>query len=161
MSAGDPVFGTRTALVNVSRLHSDTNGLATAFGEIDNAATPKGDYIVHLVVPINSSATAGTYDLYLVESQDGAEWTDNIDPATDADYIDFIKDARHVQSAPTVYDNSPAGARTEVEFHFRVSEITGWPAPPYIGFVLANRSGQTIPASGADGDSQSIGVASS
>lgn len=159
MSAGDPVFGTRTALANISRLHSDTNALATAFGEIDNNTTPKADYLVHLVVPISSSATTGTYDLYLVESQDGAEWTDNIDPATDADYADFIKDARFVRSAPTVYDNSPAGARTEVEFHFRVTEVTGWPAPPYFGFVVKNASGQTIPASGADGDTQSISIA--
>lgn len=161
MAAGDPVFGTRTAIANISRLHSDTSNLATAFGEIDNATTPKGDYHIHIVVPISSSATAGTYDLYLVESQDGAEWTDNIDPATDSDYADYVKDARWVASAPTVYDNSPAGARVEVEFHFKVSEIVGWPAPPYFGFVLVNKSGQTIPASGADGDSMSIGVASS
>ena len=160
MSAGDPVFGTRTALANVSRLHSDTSGLATAFGEVDNATTPKGDYLIHLTVPINSAATAGTYDLYLVESQDGIEWTDGIDPATDADYVDFIKGARLVVSMPTVYDNTPTGARTQVRAHFKVSEIVGWPAPPYFGFVLVNRSSLTIPASGADGDSMSISVAS-
>lgn len=161
MSAGDPVFGTRTALANVSRLHSDTNGLATAFGEVDNATTPKGDYNVHIVIPISASATAGTYDLYLVQSQDGTEWTDNIDPATDSDYVDFIKDAILIRSAPTIYDNSPTGARTEVEFHFNVAQYTGWPAPPYFGFVNKNSSGQTIPASGADGDSMSITIAAS
>lgn len=160
MSAGDPVFGTRTALANVSRLHSDANAYTTAFGEVDNATTPKGDYIVHLVVPINSAATAGSYDLYMVESQDGTEWTDNIDPATDSDYTDFLKDARLVRSAPAIYDDSPTGARTEVEFHFRVSEVCGWPAPPYFGFVHVNKSGQSIPASGADGDTMSISIAS-
>ena len=159
MSAGDPVFGTRTQLANISRLNSDTNALATAFGEIDNSASPKMDYLIHIVIPINSSATAGTYDLYLVESQNGAAWTDGIDPATDADYADFIKDSRFVRSAPTVYDNSPSGARTEVEFHFRVTEVCAWPAPPFFGFVCKNSSGQTIPASGADGYSQSISVA--
>ena len=161
MSAGDPIFGTRTVLANISRLHSDTNGLATAFGEIDNATTPKGDYNVHIKVPISASATAGTYDLYIVTSQDGTEWTDGIDPATDSDWSDFIKDARPVKSAPTIYDNSPTGARTNVEFHFNVAEFTGWPCPPYVGFVMKNASGQTIPGSGADGDSMAITVAAS
>ena len=158
MAAGDLVYGTRTALANVSRLHSDTSNLATAFGEVDNTTTLALDYHIHIVVPISASATTGTYDLYLVESQDGTEWTDNIDPATDADYADFIKDAKLVRSASTVYDNSPTGARTEVEFHFNVLDLCSFP-PPYFGFVNRNASGQTIPSSGADGDSMSIKIA--
>lgn len=158
MSAGDLVYGTRTALANTSRLHSDSNNVATAFGEVDNTSDKALDYLIHLVVGINSSATTGSYDLYMVESQDGTEWTDNIDPATDSDYADFIKDAIMIRSAPTVYDNSPTGARTEVEFHFRVSDYVAYPAP-YFGFVLVNKSGYTAPASGADGDSQSIKIA--
>jgi hypothetical protein len=158
MAVGDIVYGSRTALANVSRLHSDTNGLATAFGEIDNTTTLALDYSIHLAIPISASATTGTYDLYCVASQDGAEWTDDIDPATDVDYTDFIKDARWVRSASTIYDNSPAGARTEARFHFNITEIFPFP-PPYFGFVLKNSSGQTIPASGADGDSMSIKIA--
>jgi hypothetical protein len=161
MAIGDPVYGARTALANISRLHSDTNGYVTAFGEVDNNTSPKADYMIHIKIPINASATSGSYDIYIVESQDGAEWTDAIDPATDAAYADFLQDARFVKSASTIYDNSPTGARTSVEFHFRVSEYTGYPAPPYFGFVVKNSSGQSIPASGADGDSQSISIASS
>lgn len=161
MAAGDPLFGTRTALANVARLHGDADAYATAFGEVDNNTAPKSDYMIHIKVPINTSATTGTYDLYIVESQDGAEWTDAIDPATDAAYADFLYDARFVKSARTVYDNSPSGARTSVEFHFRVSEYTGYPAPPYFGFVLKNSSGYAIPGSGADGDYQSISLATS
>lgn len=160
MAAGDLVYGTRTALANVTRLNSDANNLATAFGEVDNSSTLALDYHVHLVVPISSAATTGTYNLYLVESQDGAEWTDDIDPATDVDYADFIKDAKLIRSAPTVYDNSPAGARTEARFHFNITDICPFP-PKFFGFVMENASGQTIPASGSDGDSVSIKIATS
>lgn len=160
MAAGDLVYGTRTALADVSRLNSDASAVATAFGEIDNSSTLALDYHIHIVVPINASATTGTYDFYLVTSQDGAEWTDNIDPATDADYADFVKDARLIRSAPTIYDNSPSGARTEVEFHFNISELCPFP-PKYFGFVCVNKSGQAIPSSGADGDSMSIKIATS
>jgi hypothetical protein len=159
MAAGDLVYGTRTALAFISRLHSDTNNLATAFGEIDNATTTLArNYNIHIKVPISSSATAGTYDLYMVESQDGLEWTDGIDPATDADYADFIKDAILIKQAPTVYDNSPTGARINVEFHFNVCDYVSDVAP-FFGFVLVNKSAQTIPSSGADGDSRSIKTA--
>lgn len=155
MAAGDLVYGTRTALANVSRLHSDTNGLATAFGEVDNTTALALDYNIHIVVPISASATTGTYALYCVVSQDGAEWTDNIDPATDSNYAAYIKDARLVKAVETIY---AATARAEAEFHFNITEIFPFP-PPYFGFVLLNSSGQTIPASGADGDSMSIKIA--
>jgi hypothetical protein len=157
MAAGDLVYGTRTALADVSRLNSDANAVATAFGEINNTSTLALDYNIHLVVPISSSATTGTYDLYCVSSQDGGEWTDNIDPATDTDYASYIKDARLVRSAPTVY---AATVRAEVEFHFNITEIFPFP-PPYFGFVLKNSSGQAIPSSGSDGDSVSIKIATS
>lgn len=158
MAAGDVVYGTRTALANISRLHSDTTDLATAFGEVDNTTEKALDYHIHIAVPISSSATTGTYALYLVESQDGTEWTDNIDPATDGTYADYVKDAKLIRAAPTVYDNSPTGARTEVRFHFYITDVCPF-VPPYFGFVLVNGSGQTIPASGADGDSVSIKIA--
>lgn len=162
MPAGDVVYGTRTALENTARLHSDASGVATAFGEIDNTTTKALDYNIHIVIPINASATTGTYAIYAVSSQDGAEWTDNIDPASDADYTDFIKDARLVRAASTVYDNSPTGARVEVEFHFNLAEIfPGAAIPQFVGFVCKNNSGQAIPASGADGDYVSIKIATS
>jgi len=160
MAVGDLVYGTRTALANISRVHSDTPNLATAFGEVDNTSALALDYLIHIVIPISSSATAGSYNLYLVESQDGTEWTDDIDPATDGTYADFVKDAKLIRSAPTIYDNSPTGARTEVRFHFNITDLCPFP-PPYFGFVLVNMSGQTIPSSGADGDSMSIKLATS
>jgi hypothetical protein len=161
MAAGDIVYGTRTVLANISRLHSDTNGIATAFGEVDNTSEKAPNYLIHLKVPIHASAVGGSYDLYMVESQDGTEWTDSIDPSgSDSDYVDFIKDAIPIRSASTIYDNSPTGARINVEFHFNVASHVPVPAP-FFGFVLVNRSGQTIPSSGADGDSQSQKIAAS
>lgn len=159
MAAGDPVFGTRTALANTSRLHSVANNEARAFGEIDNDTTPKGDYSIHVVVPISSSATASTvyYELWMVESQDGAEWTDNIDPTADTGNVAAkIKDAVRIGAQEMSYN---ATTRTEVEFHFNIADYRSVPAP-FFGFVWVNKSGQTSPASGADGDSRSIGIAS-
>lgn len=161
MAAGDLVLGTRTALANISRLHSDANGVATAFGEVDNSTVLAANYSIHIKVPINSAAVAGSYDLYMVESQDGAEWTDGIDPSgTDSDFTDFLKDAIPIKSSETIYDNSPTGARVYVEFHFQIQQYVPV-AAAYFGFVLRNRSAQTIPASGADGDSQSQKFAAS
>jgi hypothetical protein len=160
MAAGDLVYGSRTVLPNISRLSGDTNGLATAFGEVDNSSVLAPNYLIHLKVPISSSATSGSYDLFMVESQDGTEWTDGIDPSgTDSDFADFIKDAIPIRSAETIYDNSPTGARIAVEFHFHLQQFVPV-AAPYFGFVLRNRSGQTIP-SGPDGDSQSQKFAAS
>lgn len=162
MAAGDVVYGTRTVLANVSRLHSAANNVAVAFGEIDNTTLLALDYEVHLVIPINPSATAGTYQVFLVSSQEGTEWTDDIDPANATDYADSVKDARPVRAMSTVYDNSPAGARTEARIHFFVSEIfPGAAIPKYIGILVINKSGQSIPAAGADGDSVSIKIATS
>ena len=146
MAAGDITYGTRTALANVSRLHSLADGQAKTFGEVAGAGELGVN--IHLVVPINSAATGGTYDLYLVESQDGAEWTDNIDPTVDTgDVLGKISDARFLKSIDTTYD---ATNRTEAEVHVHVPMMAG---AQYIGFVLDNNSGQSIPASGADGDS--------
>lgn len=162
MAAGDMVYGTRTVLANVSRLDGDANNYATAFGKIDNTSTLALDYHIHLKLAISSSATTGTYDLYLVESQDGSEWTDGIDPATDTDYADFVKDAKFIKSMQTVYDNSPTGARVYAEIHFNITDIVPFP-PAYFGFVRVNKSGQTTPSSTTlcDGDSQSIKIATS
>lgn len=155
MAAGDLVYGTRTALANISRLNSNTNGLAEAFGEVNNTSTLALDYHIRLAVPISSSATTGTYTLYMVESQDGAEWTDNIDPATAGDVAAKIADAILVARVSTVYN---ASNRTEAEFHFSISDIRAF-CPQYFGFVLLNSSGQTITSSGSDGDSVSIKIA--
>lgn len=158
MAAGDVTYGTRTVLANVSRLDSNTNGVAEAFGEIDNSTTAALDYHVRLAVPISSSATTGTYDLYLVESQDGAEWTDNIDPATSGDVVSKISDAKLIASVSTIYNGTH---RTEAEFHFNIAPIVGGIVPKFFGFVLNNKSGQTIPSSGSDGDSVSLKIATS
>jgi len=145
MATGDITFGARTALANVSRLHSIATGTAQAFGEIETLGEIATS--IHLTVPISASAVLGTYDIYLVESQDGIEWTDNIDPANAGDVFNKIADAKFLHSSHTVYE---ATNRTESKIHFQVSNYN---TAKYIGFVLSNSSGQTIPATGADGDS--------
>lgn len=159
MAAGDINYGSKTALANVSRLDSDVANYATAFGEVDNSSEKAEDYYIRLYLPISSSATTGTYDIYMVESMEGTEWTDGIDPATDADYLNFIKDAIPIRGAATVYGNSPTGARTAVQFHFHIQDYVAY-AAPYFGFVRVNRSGQTAPST-ADGDSQTVKRATS
>ena len=143
MAAGDITRGARTALANVSRLHSNANGVAEAFGEVDTGVSVAID--VHLVVPISATAIGGTYDLYLVESQDGAEWTDNIDPASAGDVAAKRADATHLVSVDTVYN---ATHRAEARFHVGV-DLLG--RPQHLGFLLVNASGQAIPATGAAG----------
>ncbi len=145
MAAGDITYGTRTVLAFVSRLHSNTDGVAEAFGEIQGAGEIGNN--IHLIVPINSSAVGGTYTLYLVESQDGVEWTDNIDPNTAGDIAAKISDAKPIKTVSTIWNTTN---RTDAEFHVQVPMLS---TAEYIGFVLLNSSGQTIPASGADGDS--------
>lgn len=150
MAAGDITEGARTVLANVVRLHSLANGAAAAFGKIDNGAAAGAiAQSIHLMVPINSLATGGDYKLYLVESQDGLEWTDNIDPATAGDVAAKIADARLLAAVDTTYDGTN---RTEAEFHLTLNMLE---LAQFVGLVLDNNSGQAIPASGADGDSQS------
>ena len=161
MAAGDLIYGTRTVLANLSRLQSLANGQARTFGEVDNSADLAMDYDIHFLVPINTVAVLGTYDFYLVESQDGAEWTDGIDPTADTgDVVEAIKDAILIRGAETIYDNTPTGIRTQVEFHYKMSDRKAFPSK-FFGFVMVNNSGQSVPASGEDGDSQSIKIATS
>lgn len=150
MAAGDITEGMRTPLADLTRLNNMPAGWARAFGQIDNGAinAPIVQNI-HLTVPINSLATGGTYDLYLVESQDGAEWTDNTNPAVSNDVAARISDAKLLHVADTTYS---ATARTNVEFHVALNMLE---YAQFIALVLLNNSGQEIPASGADGDSQS------
>ena len=145
MAAGDITYADSEVLDSVSRLHSNVDGFAEAFGEIQGTGEIGNN--IHLKVPINSSAVGGTYTLYLVESQDGAEWTDDIDPADTGDVAGKISDAKPIQTVSTVYDGTD---RTDAEFHIQIPMLS---TAEYIGFVLLNSSAQTIPASGADGDS--------
>ena len=144
--AGDITYGTRTALANISRIHSTTNGQAKTFGEINGAGEVTTD--IYMILPISSSATGGTYDVYLVESQDGTEWTDSIDPTGDTgDVSAQIADAKWLASIDTTYN---ASNRANAEIHLSIDMLSH---SEYIGLVVVNNSGQTVPASGADGDS--------
>lgn len=146
-------YGTRTALANTSRLHSLASTAAVTFGEIDNSAGVHA-FNINLVIPISASATTGSYDVYLVESQDGTSWTDNIDPtATTGDVAGKIADATFLHSASTVYD---ATDRTEAEIHIQIPAMS---KAAYFGLVVVNLSGQAIPASGASGYSVSYSFA--
>lgn len=156
MAAGDVTFGSKTALANIDRLNGNTDGVAEAFGELGPITAL--DYDIHIIVPVHASATGGSYTLYMVESMDGAEWTDNIDPASSGDVADKIADAKVLKVSGTVYD---ASHRTEVEFYVKAAQLGGGFTSAYIGFVLLNDSGQPIPGSGADGDSMTIKIAAS
>ena len=148
MAVGDITRGAQVALANVARLHSIANGVAEAFGEVAGAGEMSNS--VEFVIPINALSTAGSYDMYMVSSQDGAKWTDNIDPATTGDVVGKISDAKFLFSASTVYD---ATDRTEVS---KVVSIPMIANAQYFGFVLVNNSGQAIPATGASGNSRTL-----
>ena len=161
MPAGDLVYGTRTALVNVSRLNSDGNGVATAFGKVDNSSILAPDYSIHIRVPINTLAVGGAYELSMIESQDDVNWTDSIDPDTDSNWADALRDAVFIKAAQTIYDNSPAGIRTVIQFHFKVCDYVAKPEK-YFAFVLLNSSAQSIPSTpAAAGNYESIKYATS
>lgn len=142
-------FGTRTTLANTTRLHSLASTSATTFGEIDNTSGLHA-YNIHLVIPIAATSTSGSYDVYLVESQDGVDWTDNIDPTVDTgDVVGRITDATFLHSATAIYN---ATDRTEAEVHLQIPAMnTG----AYFGLVVHNTSNAAIPASGATGHSVS------
>ena len=145
--------GAATGLANIARVHSNANNVAEAFGEIDNSSARAHDYHIQMTLPIHASATAGTYDVYVVESNDGTLWTDNIDPGATGDVAAKLSDAKLAVVASTIYN---ATTRTDAEIHFKVGDVLGVPVPAYIGFVVDNNSGQTIPATGAAGESQSL-----
>lgn len=145
MASGDITYGTRTALANITRLHTLLNGQAQPFGEI--LGTGEIGINIHLIVPIEGTATGGTYDLYVVESQEGTEWTDGIDPATGGDVFAKISDSKLIKSADATF---LATHRVQVQFHVQLSMLT---LAKSVGLVLVNNSGQTTPGSGADGNS--------
>lgn len=146
MAAGDITYGTRTALSNATRLHSIPDGQGRTFGEIQGAGEIGID--IDLVIPINSSAVGGTYDIYVVESQDGAQWTDSIDPTADTgDVAGLVSDARFVASVDTTYN---ASTRPQAELNFLIPMTV---RAQYVGLVVVNNSGQTTPGSGASGNS--------
>lgn len=149
MAAGDITRGSRTAIPNIANLDSGvTNGVAETFGEIDVGTSGAIAINLHFKIDIAASS-AGTYTLYLLESQDGAEWTDDIDPTADVntDVAAKLADAKHLRTVDATYD---ATNRLNAEFHVGINLIG---KAGNIGFVLLNNSGQTIGA-GCDGDYQ-------
>lgn len=144
MAAGDLSFGARSAaLPNIARLNSVATGEARTFGEYQNLlGSILNDYWFSLPITV---AGTGNYKLYLVQSQDGAEWTDGIDPTVDTgDVLAQIEDAILLKTITTVYD---ATNRITAQFNFGRNLIN---IAEYHGFVLINNSGVTTPASGAD-----------
>jgi hypothetical protein len=163
MAAGDLVYGTRTPLANVSRLNSLTNGQAKAFGEIDNTALKALDYNINLEIVLGSAGTTagGQVELYMVESQDGVNWTDGIDPTTaTGDVAAQIKDAILIDVFDAQYVTT---TRTTIKFHFNICEFVDYPAE-YFGFVVRNLqlpNTTALAASGHLGNSASRKLATS
>ena len=138
-------------LANISRLDTLSDGQAKTFGEIQ--AGGELTNMISLKIGIDSNAIDGTYDLYLVESQDGASWTDDIDPTNDTtDVLPKISDAQHIESSSTIYN---ASNRSSVEFNVPVAMLVH---AEYIGFVLVNKSGFTVSGT-TSGTKQPITVA--
>lgn len=146
MAAGDITYGSQVALPNISRLQSIADGQARTFGEIVGAGEIGND--IEMELPINSSSTGGTYDVYVVESQDGAEWTDDIDPTVDTgDVAGLISDAKFVASVDTTYNVT---TRPSAKFNFLIPMTV---RSQYVGLVVVNNSGQTTPSTGFSGSS--------
>lgn len=147
MAAGDITYATAVNVTDVSRLNSNANNVAEAFGEIncEEVAEINNSPFAHfhLVVPIHASATGGRYTLFLVQSLDGALWTDGIDPATSGDIAAKLADALYIDSQSTIY-NATNRANVAFDFSLNLLELAQW-----IGFVHLNESGQTIPATPA------------
>lgn len=159
MAAGDVTRTTRAALANVGNLNSLADNQAECFGEVDSGVYL--DHQVHINIPLQSGQSGGTYDLYMVESSDGAEWTDDIDPTADVNtnVAAKISDAILIASVDATYD---ASNRTVAEFHFNVGDYVSFPHA-YFGFVLDNNNtGAAIPATPAcEGDYESVSIAAS
>lgn len=150
MAAGDITRGVRTALANVSRMDSCPVGEARTFGEVQLAGAVGLN--IHLDIPINASASAGSYNVYITESQEGTEWTDGIDPTVDTGNVKAkLKDCKFIGAMETVY---AVTNRERAEAHFAIS---GFDFADYVGIVLDNGSGQIVP-SGSDGDSVTLKV---
>lgn len=140
-------YGTPTTLASTANLHSLADTNAKAFGEIQLSGDAES---VRITIPINSGATGGTYDIYLVQSEDGSTWTDGIDPALSSEISAKISDAILLESVDTTYNGTN---RTDAVFHFNLAALS---VAEYIGFVCVNNSGQTTPSSGASGTSTTI-----
>ena len=150
MAVGDITRGTPIPLANIGFLDNLGNSLAVAFGEIETAGELALN--IYFSIAISPAASGGTYDFYLVESQDGTNWTDNIDPASSANVQPNIADALLLKSSPTIFTVT---SRTVVKFNISISMLN---RAKFIGFVLSNKSSQNIPASSSEGDSVTLKV---
>lgn len=150
-------YGTRTALSanSATELDARTTGSLIGFGKIINTATGEDgqiDYHIHVSIPLATAATqGGTYAIYMVESQDGTEWTDRISPTATSDQTAKLQNAKLIR----VYEAGGTGSGTlNIRDHFNVAGYVVH-VPQYIGFLFKNNSGQTA-TNGYDADYQSI-----
>lgn len=137
-------YQSSAALANATRWEGNGDGVAEAFGEISNATAthPAHDYHVHFKVPVATAATGDVfYELYLVQSLDGVDWTDGIDPASSGDVASSLVEARLID---TMNANGTASGPSFAEKQISMIEVVGT-IPPYFGFVHLNNSGQTVP----------------
>ncbi len=150
------LYGTRTALAGATELDAIGDGVAKAWGEIVNTATATDglaiDYVIHNLLPFVTNATIGAqYEVYMVSSQDGAEWDDDIDPSATIDVALRISEAKLV----AVVD---AGGTATTREQARITVQPGLfysNMPPFLGLVFLNNSGQTT-TNGFDGDSMTV-----
>lgn len=76
-------YGTKTEFANTSNLGGLATGAACGLGPVDNSTAGADGFLVYLSIPLASTGVnaAGTITVYLIESLDGTNWTDGIDPA--------------------------------------------------------------------------------
>ncbi len=151
------IYGTRTAFVNNSATELDarSDGDLIGFGKIDNSPTATDavpDYHIHLAIPVATAATqGGSWDVYLVESQDDTEWTDNISPTATSNQSAKLQNAKLIRS----YEAGATGsATTTIRDHFSVAGFVV-NMPKTVGFLMHNNSGQTA-TNGFDADHQAL-----
>lgn len=142
------------------RLQLLADGSAIAAGEIETSATVDAiDYLIHVQIPIGTAvATGDTVTIYGVESIDGVNWTDGIDPANapSGPLAEDIRDAR-LLSVIDAFHTSAEPVTVEATFH--VGQY--YPSiPPYIGFVFQNDTSGAI-TSGVSATYVSITVSAS
>ena len=148
-------YQSEVALAEATRIEGNSDGVAEAFGEISNATAthPPLDIHVHFEIPVATSATdGGTYEIYMVSSNDGDEWTDGIDPGSSGDVASSLVEAKRVA---VLTAHGTASGPSFARFDLNVASF--YPnMPPYIGFIHDNNSGQTVPTSTATGSSNYV-----
>lgn len=154
-------YGSQALLPLVhERVQLLADGSAVACGEIETSASIDAiDYLCHFQFPVGTAvATGDTVSIYMVESMDGVNWTDGIDPAI-APAGALSGDIRDAKLAAVIdgFHTSAEPVTVEATIHVGLVYPT---LPPYLGFVIKNDTSGPI-TSGVSASYVSITVSAS